>query len=425
MENRRNETHGWKFRVKDKIANLSVVAVEEREQFSLEQMKLWFYGYKTLKDYKATIWGKKVDFSFSIAPSGTPAEQCPVAPAPQKKKKKTASLSPKQEAYVASLKTQVKELEERLPALPDEAMEKRYWDYLDGRFFNETLQHAAAIWDNKEAETPVKCREAGECLSKLLPALQTMRLPDELMRDDTKFSSLLLRVLQFARILEQNAEKSKIDLPEALRTLIVFIDDFADRMIAGGNKLFGIERRMTVAEHNAAMELEGEALHGDKPVKERLVMLQTLWENRLLPPLERIECLEKAMELVEKPVRKRPEIMPCPHDALIRKHLAAIGGYVRALENEGEAIWRRRMAENMIESLSVWRESADKPNLSVEDFASQIYLQSLHIETEEQEDGSIHYKQELFFQDKDDSFDGHVMYALVKDHTVKEITLMG
>ena len=79
----------------------------------------------------------------------------------------------------------------------------------------------------------------------------------------------------------------------------------------------------------------------------------------------------------------------------------------------------------MIESLSVWRESADKPNLSVEDFASQIYLQSLHIETEEQEDGSIHYKQELFFQDKDDSFDGHVMYALVKDHTVKEITLMG
>ena len=122
----------------------------------------------------------------------------------------------------------------------------------------------------------------------MLPALQTMRLPDELMRDDTKFSSLLLRVLQFARILEQNAEKSKIDLPEDLRTLIVFIDDFADRMIAGGNKLFGIERRMTVAEHNAAMELEGEALYGDKPVKVRLVLLQTLWENRLLPPLERI-----------------------------------------------------------------------------------------------------------------------------------------
>lgn len=78
MENRRNETHGWKFRVKDKIANLSVVALEERVQFSLEQMKLWFYGYKTLKDYKATIWGKKVDFRFhrSVGNAGRTVPCC-------------------------------------------------------------------------------------------------------------------------------------------------------------------------------------------------------------------------------------------------------------------------------------------------------------------------------------------------------------
>ena len=58
--------------------------------------------------------------------------------------------------------------------------------------------------------------------------------------------------------------------------------------------------------------------------------------------------------------------------------------------------------------------------MSVEDFASQIDLQSLHIKTEEQEDGRILYELELYFQDRDDSFAGHIMYALVKNHVVKE-----
>ena len=424
MGNGEDKTNVWKFRLTDKIANISQVSIEEKTEFWLESMKLWFYGYKTSKDYKVTIWGRKVDFSFSIAPVGMPTDYPPVIAAPQKKKR-TTSLPPEQRAYVNSLKVKIKELKEHLPELPDEAMEKRYWDYLDRQSFIDNLQCAAVAWDNKEADMIVKCREASEYLARMLPALQAMHLPDELMRDDTKFSLVLARVLQFARIVEENAEKNRIDLPVQLHELIVFIDDFTDRMIEGGNKLFGIERRMTLDEHNASLELDGEALYGDKPIEERLVMLQTLWENRLLSPVDRIEYLEQAIELVKKQNRKRQEIVPCPHEELIKKHLSAIHTYVKELEDEGETVWRRRMAEGMAESLVSWREATGEPPLSVEDFASRIDLQSLHIKTEEQEDGRILYELELYFQDRDDSFAGHIMYALVKNHVVKEITLMG
>ena len=60
-----------------------------------------------------------------------------------------------------------------------------------------------------------------------------------------------------------------------------------------------------------------------------------------------------------------------------------------------------------------------------EEFALQVELQSVHIETKEKEDGSIHYELELFFQDTEDTFAGHFLYADIEDHEVKEITLMG
>ena len=63
--------------------------------------------------------------------------------------------------------------------------------------------------------------------------------------------------------------------------------------------------------------------------------------------------------------------------------------------------------------------------LSKEGFASQIELQSVHIKTKEKEEGSIHYELELFFQDTEDTFAGHFLYATIEDGKVEEITLMG
>lgn len=414
----------WRFRLPDKIAGLSQFSLEEDTAFWTEQMKLWFYGYKTSKDYKATIWGKKVNFSFSISPSGTPTEQFPVIPAPQKKKR-TVSLPLEKQAYVDQLKAKIKELKDRLPEQPDEAMERRYWDYLDPQSFIGAMHRAVIAWNNKETDMPVKCREASEHLISMLPVLQAMQLPDELMRDDTQFAEALVKVLQLAQYVKENAGKAQVEVSARLHDLIDFLDHFIDRMIEGGNKLFGIERSMTEEENDACLDLEISALYSDKPIEERLVMLQELWENPLGIPSDRIEYLEKAIELVKKQARKRPEAIPCPYEELIKKHLQAIRGYVKELEDEGEAVWCRRMAEGLIDSLVVWRESAEMPSWSVDEFASQIYLQSLHIKIKEQEDGGIHYQMELFFLDKEDSFDGHTMYAAIEDHRVKEITLMG
>ncbi len=422
MENKPDNANVWKFRLKDKIANISHVSLKEDVWFSPEHMKLWFYGYRTSKDYKASIWGKKTDFSFSIAPPGTPADKLPEAPPVRRK---AAKLSPKRQACIDSLKLKIKELKARLPKLPDEEMENRYWDYLDRQSFMDSLQSAAAVWDNKESDIPVKCFETGKRLTGMLPMLKAMRLPDELMRDDTKFSIVLLRLLQFAKIVEENAGKNNISLPEGLRDLIDFIDDFTDRMIDGGNKLFGIERRITMDEHNAVMEMDGEAMFGNKPVEERLAMLQELWENRLLSPVDRIEYLEQAINLIRNQEHKRTEAEPCPHRELIKRHIAAIGIYMKELENDGERAWRMRMAKGLYGSLVSWREAAGEPPLTLEDFAGQIDLQSMHIKTKESGDGIVSCDMELYFRDRDDSFAGHIMYALVRNGAVKEITLMG
>lgn len=66
------------------------------------------------------------------------------------------------------------------------------------------------------------------------------------------------------------------------------------------------------------------------------------------------------------------------------------------LEEEGEAIWQLRMADELLPTANAWREDCELPALSREEFASQVELQSVHIETKEKEDGSIHYELELF-----------------------------
>lgn len=157
-----------------------------------------------------------------------------------------------------------------------------------------------------------------------------------------------------------------------------------------------------------------------------------IWSNPDLPVEEKIsqlipykiECLNETIKLIRKQCGKNLEPR-CPHESLIRKHLKAISGYMNKLEEEGEAIWQLRMADELLPTANAWREDCELPALSREEFALQVELQSVHIETKEKEDGSIHYELELFFQDTEDTFAGHFLYADIEDHEVKEITLMG
>ena len=58
-------------------------------------------------------------------------------------------------------------------------------------------------------------------------------------------------------------------------------------------------------------------------------------------------------------------------------------------------------------------------------YGRRIASNSKRIKTKEKEEGSIHYELELFFQDTEDTFAGHFLYATIEDGKVEEITLMG
>ena len=198
-------------------------------------------------------------------------------------------------------------------------------------------------------------------------------------------------------------------------------------MDEGQNKLNGVERDMTKEEskaYDAYLDIKIGARSALHSFEKRLELYERLWEMPSVSTGTKIECLNEAIKLIRKQCGKNLEPR-CPHESLIRKHLKAISGYMNKLEEEGEAIWQLRMADELLPTANAWREDCELPALSREEFALQVELQSVHIETKEKENGSIHYELELFFQDTEDTFAGHFLYADIEDHEVKEITLMG
>ena len=76
-----------------------------------------------------------------------------------------------------------------------------------------------------------------------------------------------------------------------------------------------------------------------------------------------------------------------------------LGLYMNKLEEEGEAIWQLRMADELLPTANAWWEDCELPALSREEFASQVELQSVHIETKEkgaclQSNGPQKYRKE-------------------------------
>lgn len=413
----------WTFRPARKIAGLSQISLAEKGDCRLEDGTFRCCGHITPEPLEAVIWGGKAELSLSVVLFETPEDALPSPLESASAKRGKRKLSPELQARVNELNAKIRELKARLPTPPDEALERRYLDYVDSGRLKEAFQRLGAIWNDPEREMTLKCREAGECLEELHDILTPMRLPDELLRDDTRFALVPLKALQFARTIEESAGKRGTDFPEKARELIAFLDDLTDRMIEGGNALYGLERSMTREEIDAYLDLELDAMHSDKPVEERLDMLRQLWENSLIPPNDRIKYLKKAVELTRKRGRKSPE--SCPDKELIKRHLEEIGCCLRKLEEEGAQTWRSRMAAELFDSAAAWREGSGMPALSREEFAAGISLRSAVLETEERKTGDIRVKLELFFEDGSDSFAGHFLYARVENGEVGEITLMG
>ena len=382
MEKEQTNENSWEFHLTDKIAQLSKMTLEMHTEFWLSTLQTWFHGYQTPEEYKATIWGREVDLCISIAPLETPTEKLPII-----------------EEKSAKGKNEL---------LPPE-------------------QDCTKIWSNPDLPVEEKISQLIPYKIELYDLVRNVQLPDDLMRADTNISITMATIQFFAQSVEKNAKKNKIKTPKQVRQLVKFTNDIITRMDEGQNKLNGVERDMTKEEskaYDAYLDIKIGARSALHSFEKRLELYERLWEMPSVSIGTKIECLNETIKLIRKQCGKNLEPR-CPHESLIRKHLKAISGYMNRLEEEGEAIWQLRMADELLPTANAWREDCELPALSREEFALQVELQSVHIETKEKENGSIHYELELFFQDTEDTFAGHFLYADIEDHEVKEITLMG
>lgn len=424
MKKEKDKKPTWTFHLTDQIAQLKRISLVENIVFWSSQSKYWFYGYKTDTNLNAEIWGEKANLAILISPPNTPRESFPIE-FDYPEEVQTEKLSLEQKEQLRQLKSKIKLLEKSLPPPPTKEMELQYWTNLNPQKFTETYMKAAAIWGDPKLEIEAKCHQASTLLIELYELLEKLNLPEELMRDDTQFSIILTKVLQFAETVNSHAEQNGIELPERLGRLIQFTDRLLDRMIEGGNKLFGTEREMTPEEKEAYTALNIESFDQDKSLEERLNILEQLWENPLVDTDDKIELIERAIKWIEEAAPAKSPAIPCPDTELIKRHLATISSYLQKFETEGKEIWQMRIAEAIMDSVKIWREDAGLPSLTQEEFASLILLDYVEIQTTESEDGEISVQMQLYFQDKDDSFDGHSMYASVENEEIKEITLMG
>lgn len=317
--------------------------------------------------------------------------------------------------------------QKHLPPKVDEVLEQRCLDEMNADRIKTIIRECDTIWGDKGLSVEEKINRLVPYKIEIYNLVSMLQLPDELVRADTNISILMATILYYAQSVEKNARKYKIRIPKLVRQLVKLVDGIITRMNETQNKLNGVERDMTKEEYktyDAYLDIKIGAKSAFCSFEKQLELYEQLWEMPSLSTDTKIECLNEAVKLVKKQYGKKTESR-CPHAPLVRKHLRAISGYLNELEKEGEATWQLRMADELLPTANAWREDCDFPALSKEGFASQIELQSVHIKTKEKEEGSIHYELELFFQDTEDTFAGHFLYATIEDGKVEEITLMG
>jgi hypothetical protein len=420
------DKNSWNFHLTKSIAGLCDVTLEIHTEFWLSTLQSWFYGYQTPEEYEANIWGKEVGLYIAIASLGTPTEILPVIKE-KTTRSKNVQLPPEQQTYIIGLQKKIKSLKKRLPPKVDEVLEQRCLNEMNASKIKAIIRECDTIWNNKELSIEEKIGRLVSYKIEIYDLMSMLQLPDELVRADTNISILMGTILYYTQSVVKNARKYKIKIPKQVRQLVKLANDIITRMNEAQNKLDGIERDMTKEEFKAYdtyLDIKIGAKSAFRSFEKRLELYERLWEMPSVSTDTKIECLNEAVKLVKKQYGKNLEPC-CPHESLVRKHLRAISGYLNELEKEGKEIWQLRMADGLLPTANAWQEDCNLPPLSKEEFASQIELQSIHIKTEEKEEGAIHYELELFFQDTADTFAGHFLYAAIEDGEVKEITLMG
>ena len=421
------DTNGWNFHLTKPVAGLSDITLDIHTEFWLSTLQTWFRGYQMSEEgVEATIWGKRVELHIAIAPLGTPTEALPVIEE-KAARGRNAQLPPEWQAYVGELQKRIKAFKKRLPPKVDKTLEQRCLDEMNADRIKTIIRECNTIRGDNELSVKEKINRLVTYIIEIYDLVSMLQLPDELVRADTNISILMATILYHTHCVEEGARKYKIKIPNQVRQLVKLVDGIITRMNEAQDKLNGVERDMTEKEskmYNAYLDIKIGVRSTFRSFEKQLGLYKQLWEMPSVSINTKIECLNEAVKLVKRQYGKNMEPC-CPHESLVRKHLRAIRGYLNELEKEGEATWQLRMADGLFPAANAWREDCDLPPLSKGKFASQIEIQSVNIKTEEKEGGSIHYKLELFFQDTDDTFAGHFLYAAIKDGKVEEITLMG
>ncbi|EQM95208.1 hypothetical protein OFAG_02233 [Oxalobacter formigenes HOxBLS] len=421
-----NGKNSWNFHLAKPMAGLCDITLEIHAEFWLDTLQRWFRGYRTPEGHKAAIWGKKADLHIAIAPLGTPTRTFP-AIEEKTTRSKNPRLPPEQQAYVNRLQKKIRSLKKRLPPRVDEVLEQRCLDEINAGKIKTIIRECDTIWGDKGLSVEEKIGRLVPYKIEIYDLVSQFQLPDELVRADTNISILMATISYYTQCVEKTARKCKIKTPGQVRQLVKRVDGIITRMNEAQNRLNRIERDMTREKsetYDTYLDIKIGAKPAFRPFEKQLELYERLGEMPSLSTNTKIECLNEAVKLVRKQYGKTTESR-CPHEPLVRKHLRAIGGYLNELGKEGETSWQLRMADKLLPTANAWREDGDLPALSKEALAAQIELQSVHIETREKEDGSIHYELELFFHDTDDTFAGHVLYAAIENGKVEEITLMG
>ncbi len=423
-----DDTKKWRFLVPEGLAGQKAVTLKEHTAFWPEAHQEWLYGYATAEDgAKGTLWGKKIDFYLEVQPFEAPIDLLAQPHKPEHKPRSSRHLrNPEKQAYIERVEAKLAALRATFPPPPDRALEERGIAFFGNDRLILPMAEAFQIWMDESLEPADKCRKAASILGGMKELFANAKLPEELLRHDTKLCEGLCKLLGVAQTVAETAKQQQIDIGPGLAEMILSLDRLTDEMVEGGKRLWNLPREMTPEEYDAYIDKTIEAEFSDRPLQERLKLMEELWEDPLVGPEEKVEYMEMAIQAVRKEGRKKPSI-PCPHKEAIQQHLNALAKRLDRLEREGEEAWQRRAAQELYPTCQAWREDSEPelPPLSLEEFAAGLQITSLIVKTSPDEAGEAHFRLELAFTDEHDSFADHWITANVEDDALISVDLEG
>ena len=250
-----DDTTRWRFRVSEGLAGRKTLTLERHTNFWAEKQQEWFYGYVTPEDgVKGTLWGKKIDFHVEVRPFEEPIDLLaqPGVSKPDPKRKNARRLrDAEKQAYIERVEAKLAALKAQFPPPVTRTMEERGIACFGNDKLIVPMAEAFQIWGDASIEVTERCRKAAKVLGGMKGLFADVQLPEDLMRHDTKLCEGLCKLLAAAESVKATAERYQVETGPDLEEMIDALDRLTDRMIEGGERLWGSTRKMIEEEYDA------------------------------------------------------------------------------------------------------------------------------------------------------------------------------